>query len=125
MYMYINQLIMGIMLHRYVDQRAFHFRFVLFFYLFFAYFHYFFFSSFSTYLCCTRRSSAGRTLKNFPSKRPSTSADSLSIFFSSFRFALIFRNICYTRRRTTSIGWHIKRKQHLDQSRRDNSYIQT
>jgi len=46
-------------------------------------------------------------------------------FFSSFRFALIFRNICYTRRRTTSIGWHIKRKQHLDQSRRDNSYIQT
>lgn len=119
--MYINQLIMGIQLCYTITSIRELFLFALFYPFFLFIFCLTSLLLFIPSLCCTRRNSTGRALKNFPSKRPSTGADSLSLFFFfTFRLILIFRNICYTRRRTTSIGWHIKRKQHLDQSRRDN-----
>lgn len=128
------------MLHRYVDQRAFPFRFVLFSLISLfksnsitSFFFPFIFYSLPTYLCCTRRIGAGRALEKLPPSKTAVGAgaDSLSYIFlflpPSFVSHLISRNhhMLHTNRRTTSIGWHIKRKQHLDQSRRDNSYVQT
>lgn len=123
MYMYINQLIVGIQLCYIVT--SIRELFLLASFLFFSPFFLFISInspfSFPTYLCCTRRNSAGRALKNF--RRTAVDrcwflVSSIFFFFRSLRLVLIFRNICYIRRRTTSIGWHIKRKQHLDESRR-------
>jgi len=65
--MYINQLIVGIQLCYIVTSIRELFLFLLSFYFFiflFIFITSFFFSSFPTYFCCTRRSSAGRALKN-------------------------------------------------------------
>lgn len=128
MYMYINQLIVGIQLCYTVTS----IRELFFFSLrsvfppfFFVYLHCVFFSF-------SRRISVGEVAPVARWKISVETAVDRRRFLVSFfvcssllYLALISRNICYTRRRTTSIGWHIKRKQHLDQSRRDNSYVQT
>jgi len=126
MYMYINQLIVGIQLCYIVTSIRELFLFLLSFYFFI-----FLFISITSFFLLSRHISVvlGEAAPVARWKIPvETAVDRcwfLVYFFFLFRLALIFRNICYTRRRTTSIGWHIKRKQHLDQSQRDNSYVQT
>lgn len=131
--MYINHLIVGAYQLSYqlyvtplhVDQRAFPFRFVfsalspasLFSPSSSASSFFLFFPRDASLLYSGERKRRSRAEKIPADERSSTGA---ALCFSS-PFILFFRilthTVCYIRRRTTSIDWHIKRKQHLDQSR--------